>query len=184
MKLRKSFLIILGSITCIIVLVFRILAITGIFALFMDNPQEPEIKYGEFPISVIYEINGEKRKLEDIVVCEYDNIEKRGSAGNYRKWKARLKSGSKNFGFFPIEKDEIMIEVGIYIGSPNYYMGDYEQTKEEYERVMDDDRFREYVEWKDGIKTGNIYSKDEVWKKYGFKIIDIQYSQPIKNTFK
>lgn len=77
-----------------------------------------------------------------------------------------------------------MLEVGIFIGSPNYYMGDFEQNKEEYERVMADERFREYVEWKNGALTGNIYSKDEVWNKYKFKIIDINYSPPIQNSFR
>lgn len=165
------------STTCLFVL-------SGLVFTIGSEPPIPEITYGEFPISVIYEINGEIRTLENVIVCKFDGVESRGSAGKYRKWKSYLKNEDNNFGFFTVGKDDIELEVGIFIGSPNYYMGDFEQDKEEYERVMNDDRFREYVEWKDGVKTGNSFSKDEVWDLYKFKIIDVKYSKPIKNSFR
>lgn len=152
--------------------------------MFNSNPPEPKVTYGEFPISVTYELGGEINVIEDTVICEFDGFENRGSAGKYRKWKSYLKNGDNNFGFLPIGKDNLTIEVGIFYGDPNYYMGDFEQSREDYERVMADDRYREYVEWKNGIRTGCVYSKEEVWEKYKLKILDIKYSPPIQNTFK
>lgn len=178
-----TLIFVIGVIVTIVGIIYLFVIAGGIF-MFNPNPPAPEITYGEFPISVTYEVDGEIGVVEDTVICEFDGFENLGSAGNYRKWKSHLKSGNENFGFFPIRDDGTMLEVGISIGSPNYYMGDFEQSKEEYERVMADEGYRRYVEWKNGVLTGNSYSKDEVWEMYKFKIIDIKYSLPIQNSFK
>lgn len=182
----KIFLIIGIVLLSVLILVgvFYLFVLSGAIFMFNSNPPAPEVTYGEFPISVTYEVNGEIKAITDVVICEFDGFENRGSAGKYRKWKAYLKSGDNNFGFFPIGRDGITLEVGIFIGSPNYYMGDFEQSKEAYESMMADDRYRKYVEWKNGVKTEQSFSKEEIWERYRFKIIDIQYSPPIQNSFK
>lgn len=183
----KKVFIVLGIAIGIIILVlisWFFFAVTGAFSIFMSNPPRPEITYGEFPISIIYEVDGETKVIDDVVICEFDGFESRGTAGKYRKWKSRLKSGNESLAFFPVEQN-VIIEVGIFRGFPNYYMGDYsERSKEDYEKSMADEQFMEYVEWKNGVKTGRSFSKEEVWEKYKLKILDVQYSQPIHNSFK
>lgn len=174
---------IIGATVVIVVSVIVIIGLIIYFATSSDVPR-PKIKYGEFPISITYEVGGEVKVIEDTVICEFDGIERLGEAGKYRKWRSRLKSGDDSLAFFPVEQN-VVIEVGIFRGFPSYYMGDYsERSKEDCERSMADDRYREYVEWRNGIKTGNIFTKEEVWEKYKLRIIDVQYSLPIENTFK
>lgn len=158
-------------------------AVPWVGDIIIATPPKPEITYGEFPISIIYEVNDEVRKIDEIVICEFDGFEVRGESGKYRKWKSYLKSGNESLVFLPITQ-ELTIEVGIFRGSPNYYMGDFEQSKEAYDKSMSDDRYREYVEWDNGVKTGNSFSKEEVWERYKLRILDVQYSPPITNSFK
>ena len=157
--------------------------ISWIDEIIVSSPAKPEITYGEFPICITYEVNGTVEVLKDTVICEYDGIESRGAAGKYRKWKSYLKSGNDSLAFFPIEKN-VTIEVGIFRGFPSYYMGDYsERNKEDYERGMLYEKYEEYIEYRNGIKTGRSYTQEEVWEKYRFKIIGVNYSPPIHNHF-
>ena len=50
----------------------------------------PEIRYGEFPFRLEYEINGERFVIEDTVICEFDGIGWNEAQGKFRKWKDYL----------------------------------------------------------------------------------------------
>ena len=150
---------------------------------FIQIPK-PEITYGEFPISVTYEINGEIKVIEDTVICEFDGFEVLGEAGKYRKWKSHLKSGNERLILLQIENAKESFDISTFYGAPEYYMGDFMQSREEYERVMADDRYLGYVQWKEGVQIGSSITKEEVWEKYKLKIVDVQYSPPIQNSFK
>ena len=148
------------------------------------NPPEPEITYGEFPISITYEINGEIKLIEDIIVCEFDGYKNMGTAGKRRVWKSRLKSGNERLIWLRVEESDLTFEITSTWGLPEYYMGDFRQSVEEYERAMKDDRYLGYVQWEDGVQTGSSIPKEEAWEKYHIKIINQDYSSPIENTFK
>lgn len=148
------------------------------------NPPEPEITYGEFPISITYEINGEIKLIEDIIVCEFDGYKNMGTAGKRRVWKSRLKSGNERLILLRVEESDLTFEITSTWGLPEYYMGDFRQSVEEYERAMKDDRYLGYVQWEDGVQTGSSIPKEEAWEKYHIKIINQDYSSPIENTFK
>ena len=163
---------------------FYFLVISGAIFSFSPNPSMPEITYGEFPIRVIYEVDGEQREKADVIICEFDGIVNLGSGGKRRKWKSHLKSGKSRMVLLNRPTEEKTIEISMSYGLPNYYMGDFEQSREEYERVMADDRYLGYIQWEDGVQTGRSITKEEVWEKYKLKIVDVQYSQPIQNTFK
>lgn len=185
--MKTKHIIVICMTACFVVIMllglFYLAVISGAIFSLRPDPPKPEITYGEFPIRVTCEINGEIKVIEDTVVCEFDGFENLGSAGTYRKWKSHLKSGNNSLVFLPIEQDSLTIEVGIFHGSPNYYMGDFEQSKEEYQKIMADDRYREYILWEGNSQTRHSITKEEVWEKYKFKILDIQYSPPIQNTF-
>ncbi|WP_350339123.1 hypothetical protein [Paenibacillus polymyxa] len=36
------------------------------------NPSRPEITYGKFPFRLEYEINGQRKVIQDTLICEYD----------------------------------------------------------------------------------------------------------------
>ena len=80
------------------------------------NPPKPEIKYGEFPISVTYEVNGEIIVIEDTVICEFDGVELRGGAGKYRTWKSRLKSGNESLTLLQMEQGDLTIKIIVFYG--------------------------------------------------------------------
>lgn len=152
--------------------------------LFTSNPPKPEITYGEFPISIIYEVDGKIAAVEDTVVCEFDGFETLGEAGKYRKWKTYLKSGNVRFALLRVEDADLTFEISAYYGISDYYMGDYTwQSKEAYETMMTTDSYLGYIQWENGVQTGSTITKEEVWEKCKLKILDVQFSLPIENTF-
>jgi len=67
----------------------------GLYSLFIILFHMPEIKAAEFPFTLIYEINGEKKAIKDTLIIEFDGVEHDIFAWfGYRKWKARLASGA------------------------------------------------------------------------------------------
>jgi len=60
----------------------------------LPNPPKPGITYSEFPFRLVYEINGERKVIEDTLICEYDGIGMDEGRGKYRKWKEHLASGN------------------------------------------------------------------------------------------
>ena len=182
----KMFLTIGIVLLAIIILVGAsyLFVLSGAIFSFGSNPPEPEIKYGEFPIIINYEVDGEVNSLEDTVICEFDGFESLGAAGKYRKWKSELKSGSDSLILQCKGDGNLVVEIAISYGMPEYYMGDFKQSKEEYERAMMDSKYIGCVKTYNGIKTSYSITKEEAWEKYKLKIIDIQYSEPIENSFK
>lgn len=182
--MKNSFIIIIIStliVTSILIIMAYLIIISGGIFSFTPNLPEPKITYGEFPISVTYEIKGEINVVSDVIICEFDGFENYGSAGKYYKWKARLKSGKERVTLLKISETA---ELYCWEGSPEYYMDDLRyETKEHYEKERErnfDSHFINYGEWKDGIFESISIPAEEAWKKYNFKIIDVQYSEPIR----
>ena len=64
-------------------------------------------------------------------------------------------------------------------------MGDYKwQSKEAYETAMTNDKYLGYIQWENGILTGESILKDEAWEKYKIKIIEVKYAKPLVDNFK
>lgn len=36
------------------------------------NPPQPTIKHGQFPFRLEYELNGQRKIIEDTLICEFD----------------------------------------------------------------------------------------------------------------
>ena len=174
-------------ITCIIIAIvialvafLFVFAISGAFAILMPEPPEPQITYGEFPFTITYEVNGEIFTYEDVVICEYEGIKSLGTAGKYRQWSERLKSGNEYIILLKSNINGSDFEISFpFLGFPEYYMGDFEQSVEEYERILKDDKY--FTHWENG--NGRSIKKEEAWQKYGIRIINIETSPPIENTF-
>ncbi|MCL2086050.1 MAG: hypothetical protein FWH05_00450 [Oscillospiraceae bacterium] len=191
-KLLKIVLILFCIATNIIqsiVFVFVIgylFAISGAYTvvyLFKPNPPSPEIKYGEFPLHIVYELNGEIIVLRDVMICEFDGFEYYGTPGNKRRvWKTRLRSGNERLTLLKIDEDT---ELYCWYGSPNYYMGDlrYGETPEEYEQDL-----RDSFEWgfisirREGFSNAAVHA-DKAWEDYNLRVLDYYFSKPIVNSF-
>ncbi len=182
----KKFFLILGIIGGALLTPLYLFVVSGAFAILMPNPPEPQIKYGEFLFTITYEIDGEIKTYEDILICEYAGIEDLGTAGKYRKWSKRLKSGNERIVLLQGKEDNSSFQLCADAPTfPEYFMGDFSgwRSKDEYETTMKDERDLSYIQQHDGVETGSVMQKDEAWRKYRIRIISIEFPPPIENTF-
>ena len=62
------------------------------FLRFLEPPDKPEVTYGEFPFTLIYEIDGETIIIEDTLVIRYKGVGSNKGIGKYNEWDRYLKS--------------------------------------------------------------------------------------------
>ena len=84
-----------------------------------ETVPEPQIKEGEFPFEIVYEIDGEIITVNDVYVCEFDGFDWNEGAGKHRKWKGYIKSSGSE-GLILLEDGDLKFAVSV--GSPEYYM--------------------------------------------------------------
>ena len=142
------------------------------------TPPAPKITYGEFPFKLVYEINGERKTIEDTVICEYEGIGmNEGVMKKFRKWKKYLASGNNTrIELLSLVDADSGIHYNICyaIGSADYFMGatDKDKTSE-----ISPPRFYENLK-------GNGMSPKELLERYNIKITTWETSPPIVNEFK
>ena len=188
--------IITGLVLLLLYVIYRILlfflVITGAIFIFNPNPPAPQIKYGEFPCRLVYEINGEQKVIEDTIICEFDGFENIGSAGNYRKWKTYLRNEgemtSDNIVLLNLQNDDIYDEFGhkvlelyFYGGSGHYYMND---ELGGHERTAQDFSYIDYkYEFLDGTIGHSAFKAEEAYERFKIKLISWEVAPPIQNEF-
>ncbi|CAM3016916.1 hypothetical protein PASE110613_12560 [Paenibacillus sediminis] len=144
------------------------------------NPPRPEITYGEFPFRLEYEIKGERKVIQDTLICEFDGFGADEGRGKYRKWKQRLASGNVSGDFVILEKLNELEKIGFYPGSADYYMNDSEWYKENNSSFPN----AWLVKNEKGDVSGEDYlEEDQLFEKYHIKLISWEPSPPIKNSF-
>ncbi len=152
------------------------------------NPPQPEITYAEFPFRLTYEINGEAKVIEDVIICEFNGFEMSNGGSKYRKWTSRLKSGNEEIILLDLTANNEINEFGytmlnlfFYWGTPAYYMGDLEHYNCRPVQGF------EWVEYKyqttDGTVGKSAYKADVAYEKYKIKLIEWEIAEPIKNRF-
>lgn len=172
----------------IVIAVLLVIAIVVGFGLwflfggFLPSPPKPEITHGEFPFRLVYEINGETKVVEDVLICEYDGFGANAARGKYRQWKSYLVSGNTRITLFKSEEIEIFYTPNInHREAGAFYMGDteiYSSINEVFPNAWRTSDF--------GKKQVNSYiiPADEMWEKYKIKLISWKIDPPIQNTFK
>ena len=153
-----------------------VIACIGLAIMFLVSdsppPSSPQIEYAEFPIELVYEIDGTEYEIKDTIICEYDGWEIVGDSTKQRVWKMRLESGKDEFVIYDNGKTKIYCEYW----SAATYMGDYES--EEYD---------ENAELKFYLSHGGAHlrgtSTNELSKKYGITNIKFSPPEPIENSF-
>ncbi len=148
---------------------------------------KPKVKYAEFPFKLTYELNGEVRSIEDIMVCEFDGFSIDEAKGKNRKWKTILKSGNERLTLLDLRNSN---ETGIYempilelffdYGSGGYYMGD-----PNYKNAIP--KIKDVIEYKyldeDGTQGGWQFTSEEAYEKFGIRLISWECAPPIQNKF-
>jgi len=156
------------------------------------NQAPPTIKEGEFPFRFVYEMDGERYEIEDIVVCQYRGIS--GIYSNVRAWSTTLKSGEENIRILADENvysilspNRLNSRISIYLhyGRSTYYMGDNMNAGS----ITDEKPSLRYSEVyhsppnKIHHKTTPLTEK-QLEEHFGIKILEFEFSEPIRNTFK
>ena len=176
-------LILIVSLSILMCFVY-LFVISGAVFSFRTKSKEPQITYGEFPISIVYEVSGEEKRIEDVVICEFAGFENKGSAGVFRNWKSYLKSGNKHIVLLKIDENS---ELYCWYGSPEYYMDDLRYMSQlEYEENRKKNFFSHFITygvWENGEFKSKAISADDALEKYGLRIIDVQFGRPIENSF-
>lgn len=189
--MKKMFLTIgiSSGIIILLVILYFVFTVTGVFSVFMPNPPKPEITYGEFPFQLTYEIDGETKVIEDTIICEFDGFESRGTAGKYRVWKSYLKSGNERITLLDLrplelinELDYTILELFFYWGNAAYYMGD--NLDSGWKSAQSFDEVNYLYKTKDETIGGSVYKADEAYEKYKIKLISWEIAPPIQNSFK
>lgn len=180
MKL-KSLLLLLGIPLLLVVVVIAYVTVwpwvmIGLGSSLLPNPSEPEITSGEFPFRLEYEMNGERKIVQDTLICEYDGIGWNEGQGKYRKWKQRLASGNEKITLLKVDETK---EIYYPPGSTDYYMDDLK----EYEKFSHIFPNAAFIEKSDRITHSGIIRSNELVEKYNIKLISWEPSLPIKNSF-
>lgn len=143
------------------------------------DPPAPQIKYAEFPFTIVYEYNGEVLTYEDKIICEYTGTDWNEGVGKHRTWTERFESGSG-----PVLCE---MENGQYIY--------YSMRSFDAEYMMGDEEFMGYghpvtcllliipAENESGYKEKIQLSNDEAYEQYNLRIISFDVPDPIENTF-
>ena len=147
------------------------------YKVFATKPPDPQIKYGEFPFRLEYEINGEIIVIEDTVICEYDGIGWNEGVGKHRKWKQYLADNGGDDLLLLIIDDTKKIYASV--GGAKYYMGD-----EEAHIVRNSLTPNPYIVEVDGnITRYRSISEEDLFEKYAIRFTNWEYSTPIVNSF-
>ena len=134
----------------------------------------PEIREGRFNISVTYEHNVEIKTAAGVYVCEYNGvIWYNVNRDPFVDWDESFEGDIKDGGIIPIcnTDDGGEIFIGILL-HPEYFMGD-----------------PEYADRTPIIRTELWYSDkqiddSEIIARYGVKLIEFKYDEPIENSYK
>ena len=152
------------------------------------NPPRPKIRHGEFSFKLEYEINNERKVIEDSLICDFHGFKVDAAGGpKRRKWKEYYQNeqGNEIFTFRnePSHYSKIVLKnIGIYkvvlsVGSAEYFLGE-----PEYRGVPELPSIQVF-------DTGTGYYKDPVQGRefldgIDFKIISWYCDEPIQNNFK
>ena len=189
----KKKLLIIGIVICVLIALFYLFVISGAFLMltyFAPNPPEPEITYGEFPFVLTYELDGEIKTIEDVVICEYDGIEWTNSGSKERKWKLYIKSTGKEMISLKDLSNENdftdwgnqVLELCSYPGHAEYYMNDPDSY---FNRLPEEDNMIDYLYiTPEGKKGYSAFTADEALERYNIRIIKWEYSKQIENSYK
>ena len=196
---RKLVIILIAGLTTILLglAVTTVYVATYIFPAFSPrwitqlppNPPRPTVKYGEFPLRLEYEIGGERKVLEDILICEFNGFKVvQPGSDKVRDWKSHLSSGNARLTLGVIHGIEVYcFPMAFDRGLGSIYMGDGKYAPNVYQD--DDSEIFPYI-WKTSKyeENSNMGSTrlfaDKLWEEFKIRLISWEIAEPIQNSFK
>ena len=77
--MKKNYIIVLPLVLFIFLIVCAV-----IYFFVTHSLSKPKVKYAEFPFKLTYELSGEVRSIEDIIICEFDGFSIDEANGKHR----------------------------------------------------------------------------------------------------
>ena len=181
--MRKIFIVVVSSIlfTFAILALGKLFIVTGVFSVFMPDPPLPISQYGEFPFTLVYEVDGQKKIIQDIIVCEYVGLTNLGTGGKYHEWTEYIKStGEKYIILLELNSEEDPIEFFyFYYGNAPYYMNDYYSISEA-KNAQNFSYIRYYSRQPNGEFVGAMMPSEKAFDKYGIRLVSWECAPPKK----
>lgn len=152
------------------------------------NPPRPKITHGEFNFKLEYELLGDTKIIEDVIVCDFEGFEVLSiGASKTRKWSKSYKNEQKN-EIFTFRNQPSGIE-SIVLGKVDNYIIVLGTSQAEH--FMDEPDYRDDTGEPEirVYDTNTQYYKtpvetDNILENYGFKISNWTCDPPIKNKYK
>ena len=137
----------------------------------------PEVKEGEFDVSITYEVNGEVKTLDLVYVCKYNGVALTPEGTYYRDWNGHF-DGYEDGDVVPVLETagggKVALCVLIY---PEYFMGEPDYI-DDFSPVV----LTNYIYYEDGNEM-IIDDQELIAEEYGVKVIGCKYGEPIENSF-
>lgn len=131
----------------------------------------PDVKYGEFPFSLIYIESDKKSVINDTIICKYDGSNYTEN-GIYNAWKKSYASGRSEIVIMGLGVNK---HISFVDGGCDYYMGDLLP-----EVTMNLDSKNLELHYKVG-STQNIslIRHEQAKEEFGIEILEFNPSKPI-----
>ena len=154
---------------------------------------EPEIRYGEFPFRLEYEINGERFVIEDVLIAEF-RYSIRGDMVMPRRrvWDTTFVNANSSLLIIAEIED---ITISFFAGLAQYFMGDPDGGQyQRAERRLETGR-EYYIPGMPDISVRNPNNEQlvtrfrpedahEILAEFGITIISWEYTPAIVNSFR
>lgn len=138
----------------------------------------PEIKEGEFNVSVSYEQDGQTKTLDLVYTCKYDGAKWSAEGTRYRAWDGHfLGYGDGEVIDVLVAEDGARIVLAFLI-YPEYFMGEPDYINDFYPHVLVN-----RIYYLDGVEMIDD-NQELIYESYGVRVIGCEYDKPIENSFK
>ena len=154
----------------------EVIVLFGLLLGCSKKTDKPVNQYGEFPFKLVYEVNGERIKIEDVLVVEHLGQDWNEGSGTYNKWHTFHKKGTKAENCTTLDLYEIDgATITLFLGSCEYYMGLDETNASIYKlyKINPGDIVIS------SQKEFRVITDEELYYKFGVKIIEKSFSTPL-----
>ena len=158
-------------------LILTVMLITMLTGCALTVPK-PEVREGEFDVSVTYEVGGEVKTLDLVYVCKYKGVRYTLEGTVYRAWSGHFKGYDESDVIDILDTEDGGKVYLCFHTYAEYFMGEPEYIDNFAPWVTAEHLYYENGEQMIG------YDQDEIAENYGVRVIGIEYEEHIQNTFK
>lgn len=168
---------------CAVLFVSSLLLFTGCY-----YEPEPEIKHGEFPFRLEYEVNDKEYVIEDVLVCEFVGYRGHEAFHQVVEWKMHTKNKNRTdvvvldlTSTTDLDKNGNDILYFYYeLGTSEYYMDDTREWAKHSPQEFDCVYY--WCMTPKGEKRSYSMTPEEAYEMHGIKYISFNIAPPIENT--